>query len=153
MANYTAFFPKLALAAGLLLAALAAVPLFGRFRLPSPAAFLSIGVLAGLLGVSPTRDLPATTLEQVGALALFVILFQGGLGTGFKAARAAAPPILALGILGTAATAIRTTRGRHLSRKRPSSSALTAVAAARPSFDTFYARRLASVSCSYLATR
>ena len=44
-------------------------------------------------------------LEQVGAVALFVILFQGGLSTGFGAARAAARPILSLAIAGTAATA------------------------------------------------
>ena len=73
--------------------------------MPSPAAFLAVGIAAGLLGVAPTGELPIVTLEQVGAVALFVILFQGGLGTGFGAARAAARPILALGLFGTVATA------------------------------------------------
>lgn len=105
MLEYADFFPKLALAAALLLAALASAPLFERLRLPSPAAFLGVGIAAGLLGIAPTGELPVVTLEQMGAVALFVILFQGGLGTGFGAARAAARPILTLGIVGTALTA------------------------------------------------
>ena len=87
MSEYADFFPQLALAVALLLAALAAAPFFERIRLPSPAAFLAVGIAAGLLGVAPTGDLPIVTLEQVGAVALFVILFHGGLGTGFGAAR------------------------------------------------------------------
>lgn len=105
MLEYADFFPKLALAVALLLTALAAAPLFERIRLPSPAAFLAVGIAAGLLGVAPTGGLPIVTLEQIGAVALFAILFQGGLGTGFSAARAAARPILALGLFGTVATA------------------------------------------------
>ena len=105
MDQYVDFFPELALAAALLLAALAAAPLFERIRLPSPAAFLAIGMAAGLLEIAPTSDLSVVRLEQVGAVALFVILFQGGLSTGFNAARAAVRPILSLGIVGTAATA------------------------------------------------
>lgn len=105
MPEYAAFFPKLALAVALLLTAFAAVPLFRRIRLPSPAAFLAVGVAAGVAGVAPTGELPLVTLEQTGAVALFLILFQGGLATGFGAARAAARPILVLGLFGTAATA------------------------------------------------
>ena len=105
MHEYVDFFPELALAAALLLAALAAAPLFERIRLPSPAAFLAVGIAAGLLEIAPTADLSVVRLEQVGAVALFVILFQGGLSTGFGAARAAARPILSLAIVGTAATA------------------------------------------------
>lgn len=105
MSEYTDFFPKLALVVALLLAALIAAPLFGRIRLPSPAAFLAVGIAAGLLGISPAGDLPVVTLEQAGAVALFVILFQGGLSTGLGAARTVLRPILALGILGTLATA------------------------------------------------
>lgn len=105
MAEYTHLFPTLALSMALLLAALAAVPLFERLRLPSPAAFLAVGVAAGLLDVGPTRDLSTVRLEQIGAVGLFFILFQGGLATGFRAARIAARPIAMLGLLGTAGTA------------------------------------------------
>jgi cell volume regulation protein A len=105
MREYADFFPTLALAVGLLLAALAAAPLFERLRLPSPAAFLAVGIVAGLLGIAPTAELRVVTLEQVGAVALFAILFEGGLGTGLRAARTAARPILMLGLFGTVATA------------------------------------------------
>ena len=105
MSDFADFFPKLAEAALLLVVALAAAPLFKRIRLPSPAAFLAVGIAAGLLGVAPTADLSAVRLEQVGAVCLFLILFQGGLGTGLGRARLAAGPILMLGIVGTAATA------------------------------------------------
>ncbi len=44
-------------------------------------------------------------LQQVGTLALYAILFQGGLATGFRAWRRSATPILVLGLPGTAATA------------------------------------------------
>jgi cell volume regulation protein A len=105
MAEYTDLFPTLALSTALLLAALAAAPLFERVRLPSPAAFLAVGIVAGLLEVAPTRDLPAVRLEQIGAVGLLLILFQGGLATGFRAARVVARPIVTLGLVGTAATA------------------------------------------------
>jgi cell volume regulation protein A len=105
MDQYADFFPTLALAVALLLTALAAAPFFERLRLPSPAAFLAVGVVAGVLGIAPTAELPVVTLEQVGAVALFAILFEGGLGTGLSAARSAARPILALGVVGTVATA------------------------------------------------
>ena len=84
MDKYRDFFPNLALGAALLLAAAAAAPLFARVRLPGPAAFLAIGILAGALGIAPTGDLSSLTLERVGAVALFIILFKGGLDTGFE---------------------------------------------------------------------
>ena len=105
MDTYRHFFPILALGAALLLAALAAAPVFARFRLPAPAAFLAVGIVVGALGIAPTEDISTVTIERLGAVALFVILFKGGLDTGLRAARAAARPILSLGIVGTAATA------------------------------------------------
>ena len=71
--------------------------------IPRPVAFLGVGVAAGLLGLGP--DLSAVRLEQVGAVLLFVILFQGGLATGLGAARSLARPIFTLGVAGTALTA------------------------------------------------
>ncbi|MDX6593539.1 MAG: potassium/hydrogen antiporter [Gaiellales bacterium] len=106
MADYADFFPTLALSAALLLAALAAARVLELTRLPSPAAFLAVGAAAGLLGIAPTDQLSTVTLEQVGAVALFLILFKGGLDTGFTAWRASSRPILALSIPGTALTAL-----------------------------------------------
>ena len=54
MSELTDFFPKLFALTGLLLVALAAAPLARRLGLPGPAAFLAVGLVAGLLGVSPT---------------------------------------------------------------------------------------------------
>ena len=105
MSEYARLFPALALSAALLLVALAAAPLLRRFRLPAPAAFLGVGVAAGALGITPVEDLSDAALEQIGAVALFLILFQGGLATGFTAWRRSARPILTLGVAGTAATA------------------------------------------------
>ena len=105
MAALADFFPKLLVLAGLLLAALAAAPLAQRLRLPGPAAFLAVGIVAGLTGVAPTEDLSPLTLERIGAVLLYAILFQGGLATGFRAFRRSARPILLLGLPGTAATA------------------------------------------------
>ena len=59
------------LAAALLLAALATAPLFERIRLPSPAAFLAVGIAAGLGEIAPTADLSLVRLEQVGCLRSF----------------------------------------------------------------------------------
>src|SRR5262249_18171968 len=47
----------------------------------------------------------APRLEESGAVALYAILFQGGLSTGFAAWRSQARPIVLLGLPGTAATA------------------------------------------------
>lgn len=105
MDEYADFFPQLAIVAALLLTALAAAPFLERLHVPSPAAFLAVGIAAGLLDVGPAKDLSAASLEQIGAVALMVILFQGGLATGFGAWRRAARPILLLGLPGTATTA------------------------------------------------
>ncbi len=53
----------------------------------------------------PTDGLGELPLEQIGVVALYAILFQGGLATGFRAWRREAGPILALGTVGTAGTA------------------------------------------------
>jgi cell volume regulation protein A len=107
------FFSDLVLVAGLLLAAVAAAPLLKRLRLPGPAAFLAVGIVAGLAGITPTEDLDPLLLEEIGAVALYAILFQGGLSTGFTAWRSAARPILLLGLPGTAATAAGLAAAAH----------------------------------------
>ena len=99
------FFPSLLVVAALLLAALAAAPLAERIGLPGPASFLAVGIVAGLAGIGPVEDLRALRLEEIGAVALYAILFQGGLSTGVAAWRAQARPIVLLGLPGTAATA------------------------------------------------
>jgi potassium/hydrogen antiporter len=99
------FFPDLLLVSALLLVAIGLAPLASRVGFPGPAAFLAVGIVAGLLDALPTDELGAVALEEIGAIALYAILFQGGLSTGFHSWRADARPILLLGLPGTAATA------------------------------------------------
>ena len=105
MHAFADFFPHLLVFAALLLAAIALTPVVEAVGLPAPAAFLAVGVAAGYFGAIPTDGLGELPLEQIGAVALYGILFQGGLSTGFRAWRDEARPILALGTVGTAATA------------------------------------------------
>jgi potassium/hydrogen antiporter len=101
----TDFSPQLLLVAALLLAALAAAPLAGLVGIPGPAPFLAVGIAAGLTGIAPVDGLSGLHLQEIGVIALYAILFQGGLATGFLAWRREARPILILGLPGTAATA------------------------------------------------
>ncbi len=105
MDAFADFFRDLLVVAGLLALALALAPFAHRVGLPGPAAFLAVGIVAGLVGGIPTDGLDALPLEEIGALALFAILFQGGLSTGYQAWRSVARPVIALGLPGTAATA------------------------------------------------
>jgi cell volume regulation protein A len=105
MDAFSDYYPDLLLTACLLGAALALAPVAERLRLPAPAAFLAAGVTAGALGIAPFADISPTFLEEIGTLALYAILFQGGLSTGLRAFRSNARPIMMLGLPGTAATA------------------------------------------------
>jgi potassium/hydrogen antiporter len=99
------FYVGAMIATALLLAALAMAPLAHRAWLPEPAGFLAVGVIAGVLGIQPVGDLSALELQEIGTLALYAVLFQGGLSTGWTAWRRHARVIGALGLPGTAATA------------------------------------------------
>lgn len=105
MDAFTDFFPELLIVALLLAGALALAPIAQRAGLPGPAAFLTAGIVAGLLGITPFEDADPLLLQEFGAVALYVILFQGGLSTGFRAFRDNARPTLLLGLPGTAVTA------------------------------------------------
>jgi cell volume regulation protein A len=114
VADFTDFFPDALVVVGLLLVALAAAPAVAKLGFPAPAAFLAVGILAGLAGWGPFDDVRALVLEQIGVLALYAILFQGGLSTGFRAWRAVARPIVLLGLPGTAVTAAAIAAVAHL---------------------------------------
>jgi potassium/hydrogen antiporter len=113
MDKLAAFFPDLLVVSALLLGAVALAPLVRRVGLPAPAAFLGAGIVAGLLHVLPADEVAPLRLEQIGAVALYAILFQGGLATGFRAWRSSARPILLLGLPGTAATAAAIAAAAH----------------------------------------
>ena len=94
----------LLVSAGVFLAVLG-MRLADRISIPNAAIFL---VAAGILAttVDTLGDaLSIKTVERIGVIALIVILFDGGLHIGLTRFRRSGAPILALGILGTFATA------------------------------------------------
>ncbi|MBM2822331.1 MAG: potassium/proton antiporter, partial [Thermoleophilia bacterium] len=94
----------LLVSAGVFLAVLG-MRLADRISVPNAAIFL---VAAGILAttVDALGDaLSIEVVERIGVIALIVILFDGGLHIGLARFRRSAAPILALGVLGTFATA------------------------------------------------
>src|SRR5262245_36315401 len=94
----------LVVSAGVLVAVLS-MRVADRLSLPNAALFLlGAGLLAALS--ETVRDaLDIKTVERIGVVALIVILFDGGLHIGLERFRKSAAPILALGVVGTFATA------------------------------------------------
>jgi potassium/hydrogen antiporter len=85
------------------LAAIAAVlsnRLTARLRVPAPALFLAAAALAA--AALPGLDAPPErTVERIVTVALLCILFDGGMHIGWRRFRAAAAPIVAVGVAGT----------------------------------------------------
>jgi cell volume regulation protein A len=103
MHDLTSFGLTILLVAGALSAALLASKLSARTSIPSAAFFLIAAALASDL--YPSLVLSISTVEKVATVALIVILFDGGSSIGWRRFRAAALPIVSLGVLGTFATA------------------------------------------------
>lgn len=76
-----------------------------RLAIPGAALFLVAAAAASDLVPRLQDAISVVTVERVGVVALVVILFDGGLDVGWRRFRAAAVPILSLGVLGTFATA------------------------------------------------
>ena len=86
-------------------AALLGMRVADRFSLPYAAIFL-VGAVVLAEAVSSLGDLISVKeVERLTVIALVVILFDGGLHIGLRRFRRAAGPIVALGVLGTFATA------------------------------------------------
>jgi cell volume regulation protein A len=103
MHDLTSFGLTILLVAGALSAALLASKVSARTSIPSAAFFLVAAALASDL--YPSLVLSISTVEKVATVALIVILFDGGSSIGWRRFRAAALPIVSLGVLGTFATA------------------------------------------------
>src|SRR4051794_28684245 len=98
---------QLILTAGALLAlAIAAILLAERLRVPGLLLFLGLGVLVGsdVLGWIYFDD--AELARTIGVAAVALILFEGGLITGWRELRPVMVPSLSLAFLGTIVTAI-----------------------------------------------
>ena len=91
-------------------AAVVSLALFGqaitkRLAIPSAAIFLIAAAVASDLFPELGEQISFITVERIGVVALVVILFDGGLDIGWRRFRAAAGPILSLGLVGTFASA------------------------------------------------
>jgi cell volume regulation protein A len=83
-----------------------------RVRVPAPAFFLVAAALAALF-LPPVSGHVRLLDERIVSIALAVILFDGGMHIGWRRFRAAAGPIMWLGILGTALTAAAVAASAH----------------------------------------
>ena len=94
----------LVVSAGLSLAVAGRV-LAGRLGVPSAALLLIVAATASALSDRLAGLLTITEVQRLTTVALVVILFDGGMSMGLRRFRAAAAPIVALGLVGTFATA------------------------------------------------
>jgi cell volume regulation protein A len=76
-----------------------------RLPIPAPAIFLLAAALISDVFPSVRDHVTIRTVERIGVVALLVILFDGGTRIGLRRLRAAAAPVVSLGVLGTFATA------------------------------------------------
>jgi cell volume regulation protein A len=103
MHDVTHFGLDVLLVTGALSAALLTTKVSARISVPSAAFFLVAAAIASDLFSS--LRVPIGTVERLATVALIVILFNGGSGIGLRRFRAAAIPIVSLGVVGTFATA------------------------------------------------
>ena len=105
MSELTDFGTAILAVSGVVFAALVGMRLADRLALPHAALFLVGAVVIGELVPEAEQLLDIREVERIAVVALIVILFHGGLHIGLRRFRAAAVPILALGMLGTFLTA------------------------------------------------
>ena len=89
------------------LAAVAAIlsnRLTSRLRVPAPALFLVAAAVTGAVLPGVVAP-PERTVERIVTVALLCILFDGGMHIGWRRFRAAAAPIVVVGVAGTFLTA------------------------------------------------
>src|SRR5919107_2344390 len=95
------------LAAGALLAAgILGALLADRVRIPGLLLFLALGMVAGSEGVGGIHFDDAELARTLGTIALVLILFEGGLTTGWSEIRPVLGTAASLATIGTAVTAV-----------------------------------------------
>jgi cell volume regulation protein A len=101
--DLTSFGLDVLLFAAAVSAALLGSKVSARASVPSAALFLVVAAVAS--DAYPSLSLSTKAVEQLGTIALIVILFNGGSSIGLRRFRVVALPVATLGILGTFATA------------------------------------------------
>ncbi len=90
--------------AGVVLAGALSNRISERTRIPAPFIFLVCAAAVSDLVPGLDDRVPISLVEQVVTVALIVVLFDGGLGIGWRRFRGAALPIVSLGVVGTVLT-------------------------------------------------
>ena len=107
---------------GLLAAGVVASTVAARLRLPALILFLALGMAVGSDGLGWIDFANYSLARLVGTIALVLILFEGGLATGFRALRPVLGPAVSLAAIGTvgsaAITGIAASRLLHFSTAR-----------------------------------
>ena len=102
-----------------------------RLRLPSPLAFLLVGVAAQSFTDYTFDVTEQETLVTLGTVALAVVLFEGGFHGGWSRTRAVLGPVLGLGLVGTfACAALMAAAGHYLLGLSWATASLVAIALA-----------------------
>jgi cell volume regulation protein A len=101
--DLTSFGLDVLLVAAALSAALLASKLSARIAVPSAALFLVAAAVAS--DIAPSLTPSTRAVERIGTVSLIVILFDGGASIGLRRFRTVAGPVVAVGIVGTFATA------------------------------------------------
>src|SRR3954466_173966 len=97
------------LAAGAMLAAgIGATLIAGRLRLPGLVLFLGLGMVVGSDGLGLVSFDDYSLARNIGIIALALILYEGGLTTGFHELRPVMWPAISLALIGTLVTAALT---------------------------------------------
>jgi cell volume regulation protein A len=97
------------LIAGLLvLFSLALTLMAGRIRMPALVVFIGVGMVIGSDGLGWINFDDFELAQEIGVIALALILFEGGLSSGFSTIRPVLVPSLSLATLGTLLTALIT---------------------------------------------
>src|SRR4051795_2334897 len=93
---------QMVLATGALLAAgIGATLVAGRLRLPGLVLFLGLGMAIGSDGLGWVDFGNYQLARTIGIVSLALILFEGGLTTGFSELRPVAGPAISLALVGT----------------------------------------------------
>lgn len=93
-------------AGGLLVAGVGASLVARRIRVPALVLFLAIGMAIGTDGVGWIGFDDYEFARTIGSIALLLILYEGGLGAGFRAIRPVLGPAVSLAIVATIVTAV-----------------------------------------------
>jgi len=101
--DVTTFGAWILLTAAAIGAALYTTKLVQRVSVPFAAPFLLVAAIASDL--YPSLGVSTTTVVRLATVALIVILFDGGLGIGWRRMRSSLVPVASLGVIGTFATA------------------------------------------------